>query len=80
MAHGVNSNLCFDPHRTHYYQGPLQNIHVTPGQAYSVSAWVKLLNDHAGQNIEVEVDFEFSGQYTYCCGGYQHKILQVWSL
>ena len=61
VADGVNLFLCFDLNRTHHYQGPTQNIHVTPGHAYIVSAWVKLLNEHAGQTLKVVVNFQFTG-------------------
>ncbi|KAK7502820.1 hypothetical protein BaRGS_00006070 [Batillaria attramentaria] len=56
-------------HRTQSWQGPAQDIHTTPGRNYRVESWVKLLNDKPGklgQNVELEVSFEFSdGSHTY---------------
>nr|KAG5710670.1 hypothetical protein BaRGS_035072 [Batillaria attramentaria] len=51
-------------HTTQSWQGPAQDIHTTPGRNYRVESWVKLLNDKPGklgQNVELEVSFEFSG-------------------
>ena len=57
----------FSPcYRAHYYDGPTQYIHVIPGHIYRVSAWIKVLNDHAGQNVDAAIDFQFTGQYCYC--------------
>ncbi|KAK7104842.1 anti-sigma-I factor RsgI6-like [Littorina saxatilis] len=46
--------------------GPSQYIQVTGGQVYKAGVWVKLLNDHAGQNIELMNNYYFtdgSGKY-----------------
>ncbi|XP_070179899.1 uncharacterized protein [Littorina saxatilis] len=45
--------------RSQYYQGPGQYIQVTSGHTYKVSAWAKLLSDHSGQTVDLEVAFDF---------------------
>ncbi|KAK7099607.1 uncharacterized protein [Littorina saxatilis] len=41
------------------YQGPSQYINVTTGQYYHVSAWAKLLNDLAGQDIAIHMQYDY---------------------
>ncbi|XP_041350677.1 endo-1,4-beta-xylanase 2-like [Gigantopelta aegis] len=48
--------------RTNDYQGPGQFINLQSGRSYKVSAYVRLLNDHAGelrQNLQITVAFTF---------------------
>lgn len=50
--------------RDHYYQGPSQDLTVTQGASYVVSGYIKLQNDlGASQNVELEMDFEFPGDW-----------------
>ncbi|KAK7089790.1 hypothetical protein V1264_024344 [Littorina saxatilis] len=52
--------------RFKYFDGLAQTIHVTPGQYYHVSAWVKFLNDHPKQNIGIHMEFTFpDGKHEY---------------
>ncbi|KAK7506840.1 hypothetical protein BaRGS_00001691, partial [Batillaria attramentaria] len=55
---------------TQYYQGPSQHITVHAGHTYSVSGWIKLLNDGSGHNnVQLEVDFQFTdGTHDYQTG------------
>ncbi|KAK7105034.1 uncharacterized protein [Littorina saxatilis] len=47
--------------RTQYFMGPSQIVPVKTGHIYTFSAWVKLLNDHDGQSLEVEAAYTYPG-------------------
>ncbi|KAK7104506.1 uncharacterized protein [Littorina saxatilis] len=52
--------------RKETWEGPSQYVSVTAGHTYQVSAWMKLLNDHSSQNLEINVDLEFTdGNHVY---------------
>ncbi|KAK7104510.1 uncharacterized protein [Littorina saxatilis] len=52
--------------RAESWQGPTQYITVNPGQRYNVSAYMKLLSDHIGENMEAYVDMEDqAGHHVY---------------
>lgn len=47
--------------RHNYYDGPSQYINVQAGHTYTVSGWIKLLNDGGGNNnAQLEIDFQFT--------------------
>nr|KAG5711835.1 hypothetical protein BaRGS_026276 [Batillaria attramentaria] len=45
----------------HFFDGPSQYVNIKSGHTYTVSGWVKLLNNGGGsQYVQMEVDFHFS--------------------
>ncbi|KAK7104507.1 hypothetical protein V1264_019210 [Littorina saxatilis] len=76
---GQHSVLVKGRHET--YQGPSQLVTLLPGHLYKINAWMKLLNDHADQNLLINVGFQLTDDshiYVAAAGHFDAKVSEGW--